>query len=108
MEATQNLDDVIAKMRVLDRKFRKSCSQVQLLSHRIKDKKRRYDRACKSKQRSWRYSLRLQLATLEGMRNMFYEYAYRRADELEALQDMLVDAGLMSDTEEDLHWSEEQ
>ena len=101
------VEETIAKMRVVDRKFRRSCRQIMLLNHRIKDKQARYDRAYKINQRSWRYSLRLQLATLEGMRNMFYEYAYKRADELEALQDTLVAAGVMSDTEEDLDWDEE-
>lgn len=107
MEAKQNHEEVIGKMRVLDRKFRRSCRQIMLLNHRIKDKQMRYNRAYKGNQRSWRYSLRLQLATLEGMKNMYYEYAYRRADELEALQEELVTAGLMSDTEEDLDWNDE-
>ena len=30
--------------------------------------------------------LRLQLCSLEGVRNMFYEYAYAKADELEKMQ----------------------
>lgn len=107
MEATQNHQEIIGKMRVLDRKFRHSCRQIMLLNHRIKDEKMRYSRAYKGNQRSWRYTLRLQLATLEGMKNVYYEYAYRRADELEALQDQLVAEGLMSDSEEDLDWSEE-
>ena len=107
MEVNHNTDEAIAQLRALDQKFRHSCRQIMLLNHRIKDKQVRYDRAYKLNQRSWRYSLRLQLATLEGMRNMFYEYAYRRADELEALQDSLVAAGVMSDTEEDLDWDEE-
>lgn len=107
MEATHSSEEVIAKMRLLDRKFQHSCRQIMLLNHRIKEKQRRYDRAYKEHQRSWRYTLRLQLATMEGMRNMFYEYAYRRADELEALQDELVNAGIMSDTEEDLDWDQE-
>ena len=80
---------------------------IPAVNNCIKDKQVRYDCAHKLNQRSWCYSLHLQLATLEGMRNMFYENAYRCADELEALQDSLVVAGVMSDTEEDLDWDEE-
>jgi hypothetical protein len=95
MAGSINVQETMTKMRVLDDKFNKSCKQIRLLNIKIKEKQERYNRAYKFKQRSWRYTLRLQLATLEGMRNMFYEYAYQRADELEALQDMLVTAGYM-------------
>jgi len=88
-----------------DRKFRRACQQIRLLNHRIEDAQTRYDRAYKNNRRSFRYTCRLQLATLEGMRNMFYEYACNRADELEALQEDLISAGLISDssdTEEEM------
>lgn len=88
-----------------DRKFRRACQQIRLLNHRIEDAQIRYDRAYATSRRSFRYTCRLQLATLEGMRNMFYEYACNRADELEALQEDLIAAGLISDssdTEEDM------
>lgn len=99
--------EVMAKMQGLDRKFRRSCNQIVLLNQRIKDKQARYDWALRAQQRSWRHSLRLQLASLEGLRNAFYEYAARRADELEVLQEALVEEGILSDTEEDLDWDEE-
>jgi hypothetical protein len=88
----------------INRKFRRTCQQLRLLNHRIEDAQMRYDRAYKKNRRSFRYTCRLQLATLEGMRNMFYEYACNRADELEVLQDELITAGLIShssDTDED-------
>ena len=65
----------------------------------------RYNQATHDEQRSWRYTLRLQLATLEGVRNMFFEYAHRYADELEALQDTLVSAGVLSNTEEEVDFT---
>ena len=102
MELSAANRETIAKLRDQAHKFKKACRQIIILSHRIKDKQTRYDRAYTKNQRVWRYSLRLQLAVLEGMRNMFLEYAYRRADEIEALQDVLVAEGLMSDTEEEL------
>ena len=88
-------------MQDLDKKFRKACQQIVLLNNQIEALQVRYDRAYKANQRTFRYSLRLRLATLEGVRNMFYEYAYRRADELEALQDQLVELGVIQDSDED-------
>ena len=106
--ASSSTEYLISEMRILDKKFRRACRQIVLLNNKLEGLQVRYDRAYKVNRRSFRYSIRLQLATLEGMRNMFYEYACRRADELEALQDQLVDAGVMSDTEEDIDWDEVQ
>ena len=106
--ATSN-NDTLAVFHSQDHKFRKACQQIRLLNHRIEDTQARYDRAYSNNQRSYRYTLRLQLATLEGMRNMFYEYACCRADELEELQEKLIAAGYISDTsdteEEMEYWS---
>jgi len=88
----------LTTFRATDRKFRRACQQIRLLNHRIEDAQVRYDRAYKDNRRSFRYTCRLQLATLEGMRNMFYEYACNRADELESLQEDLIAAGLISDS----------
>lgn len=98
-------NQALSTFRLTDRKFRRACQQIRLLNHRIEDAQVRYDRAYKTNRRSFRYTCRLQLATLEGMRNMFYEYACSRADELEALQEDLIAAGLISDssdTEEEM------
>ncbi|ELT88147.1 hypothetical protein CAPTEDRAFT_195377 [Capitella teleta] len=100
MDST-NTDELIAQMQELDKKFRKACQQIVLLNIQIEGLQVRYDRAYKANQRTFRYSLRLRLATLEGVRNMFYEYAYRRADELEALQDQLVELGVIPDSDDD-------
>ncbi len=83
---------------VLDRKFRKACLQIRLLNDRIEDLQVRYDRAYKAGRRSFRYTYRLQLATLEGLRNVCYEYACRRADELEEMQRDLIAMGVISDS----------
>lgn len=98
-------NQALETFRLTDRKFRRACQQIRLLNHRIEDAQIRYDRAYKTNRRSFRYTWRLQLATLEGMRNMFYEYACNRADELEGLQEELIAAGLISDssdTEEEM------
>ena len=51
-----------------------------------------------------RYAHRLKLATYEGMRNMYYEYACRRADELEKMQDCLIHRGMVSENSDSGRW----
>ena len=98
---------LMTELRTLDKKFRRSCRQIVLLNNRISDLQARYKRAYRDDRKSFRYTLRLQLATTEGTRNMYYEYACRKADELEAIQDQLVEAGVLSDSEEDIDWDED-
>ena len=87
--------------RNLDTKFRRSCHHIRTLNRRIEEVQVRYDRAFASGRRSFRYSHRLKLATYEGMRNMYYEYACRNADQLEKMQDDLILRGLISDGSSD-------
>ena len=60
---------------IAESKFRKTSEQVKLITRRLDllqiDKVKRDD------MNSFRYTLSLQLATTEGSRNMFYEYAIR-------------------------------
>ena len=102
--SNQTTEILTNQLQGLDRKFRRACRQVVTLNNKITDLQARYNRAYSVDRKSFRYTLRLQLATTEGMRNMYYEYACRRADELEAIQDQLVDAGVLSESEEDIDW----
>ena len=95
-----NSKKLLARFHAQDGKFRRACKQIRLLNRRLEDKQIRYDRAYSRNMRSARYTLRLQLATMEGMRNMFYEYASLVADELEEIQDQLISAGLVRDDSE--------
>jgi len=94
-------DPMMMSFRRLDCKFRRSCHHIRMLSRRIEETQVRYDRAFAAGRRSFRYSHRLKLATHEGMRNMYYEYACRRADELEQMQETLIQRGLISDSSEE-------
>jgi hypothetical protein len=94
-------DPMMMSFRHLDGKFRRSCHHIRMLNRRIEDIQVRYDRAFSTGRRSFRYSHRLKLATYEGMRNMYYEYACRRADELEQMQEVLIQRGIISDSSGD-------
>jgi len=89
-------EHMFASFKMLDKKFRKSCHHIRMLNRQIEDIQIRYDRAFSTGRRSFRYTHRLKLATYEGMRNMYYEYACRRADELEKMQDCLIQRGMIS------------
>ena len=76
-------------IRALNKPFRIACSQVILLNHKIEAAKARYDRARASGRLSFRYSNRLKLTSLEGVRNLIYEYARQKCEEIESLQEKL-------------------
>ena len=96
-EVCQSPDDLLTSFRQLDRKFRRACHHIRVLNRKIECVQVRYDRAFEAQRRSFRYTHRLKLATFEGVRNMYYEYACRRADQLERMQAILIAQGLISD-----------
>lgn len=63
-------------------KFRKSCAQITLLNARLEEMKLRYKKAKQENYNRFRYNLRLKLSVVEGARNMYYEYAYRQAEQV--------------------------
>ena len=99
-------EKLLNELEILERKYDCCYRQILVLNNRIRDLECRYQRACRGGRTSYRYTLRLQLATTEGMRNMYYEYACRKADELEAVQEQLVEAGVLSDSEEEIDLDE--
>ena len=82
----QSTKEMIYRIRDLNRKFRMACSQLILINNLIDETEVRYNISQAENHRSYRYILRLKLCSLEGVRNMFYEYAYTKADKLEKMQ----------------------
>ncbi len=85
-------------VQVMDAKFKKACQQLRLLNSWIERLQTRYDGAASANKRSHRYSLRIKLCVIEGVRNMFYEYALRMADKLDEMRQQM---GLLDNTDED-------
>ena len=50
------------------------------------DMKQRYNQAKTDNFRCFRYNLRLKLAVIEGVRNMYYDYAYAKAEKVAELR----------------------
>ncbi|WAR07334.1 LOW QUALITY PROTEIN: hypothetical protein MAR_017292 [Mya arenaria] len=70
-------------------RFQKACDQIVLLNHRLGEK--RYKMAKRSNNKAFRYNLRLKLAVIEGVRNMYYDFAYTKADRVAELRRELFD-----------------
>ena len=86
-----------------EKRFRTACDQIVLLNQRLGDVQKRYKLAKRSGNKAFRYNLRLKLAVIEGCRNMFYDYAYNKADQVADLRrdlfDEYVEIVSASDTE---------
>lgn len=88
------------RLREVERKFKKSARQVGVLDRQLDRLQARYKRADNSKTKAVFNSFRLQLSTLEGVRQVFYLYACERAAEKSRLQKEMQELVLMSTTEE--------
>lgn len=85
----------------METKFERACSQLTILNAKIAEIQLRYDRAAAVNRRSFRYSLRIQLVELEGVRNMYYQYARAKAEELDHMKQQILEA-LSDDSEEEM------
>ena len=90
-------EQLLCNLKQMNKKFRLACKQVVLMNNEIEHIQSRYDRAVSSGHRSFRYFLRLKIATLEGIRNLFYDYASQHADKLDALHLKLLREGIIEE-----------
>ena len=67
-------------------RFQLVCSQLRILNRHIDGIQHRFITADRKQQKSFRYSIRIRLSVLEGIRNMHYEYALKLADTLDQLR----------------------
>ena len=92
--------EILRRYLDLDQKFGLACRQLKVLKSSLADLQDRYDRAFRDNLRSFRYSLRLRMATLEGVQNMYHAYAERCAARIEDMQETLERLGLLQDSDE--------
>lgn len=74
-----------------ERRFRKSCEQVIVLNHHVEEATKRFHDADRADNKISRYNIRLRLSVLEGVRNMYYEYAAKMASDIVDLQRRIMD-----------------
>ena len=75
-----------AELYQTENRFRRACQQIIVLNSRLEELQLRYDQARLDNHKSFRYNLRLKMATVEGVRNSYYEYACCKAETVEELK----------------------
>ena len=66
----------------LKTRFQHAHQQVLILNKRIGEVHQRYNRAVKAQRKASRCNLRLQIAVLEGVRNVYFEYSKQLMEEI--------------------------
>jgi hypothetical protein len=88
-----------------ERRFRRACEQIVFLNNKLEDLQRRYAKAEMDNRKSFRYSLRLRLAVVEGLRNTYYDYAHGKANHVAELRQELFGENVLV-VEDDISDSE--
>jgi mitochondrial fission protein ELM1 len=72
-----------------ERRFKRACEQIVQLNYSLHALQQRYNKAKNDNHKSFRYSLRLRIAVVDGMHSMFYEYAHKKAEAVVELRQEL-------------------
>ena len=91
MRRVRRLDQLSA----VEKKLVRSCRQIILLNDQIRGLTKRYHSARAAGIKGFRYNLRVRIATVEGVRNMYYEYARLRAEEVAELRKELFNENVV-------------
>lgn len=97
-DSTMEKVQLYAELNETETRFKRACEQVVLLNDKLEGLQRRYDKARQENHRSFRYNLRLKMASVEGVRNAYYEYACEKAEKIAELR-YYVSAEAQSDSE---------
>ena len=89
IQVPQPLITKLQRLNVENRKFQRVCAHLVVLDNRERDLQVRYERACSDRSRGYRYSFRLQIASLSGVKLMYYRYAERQRDLVNRLAEEL-------------------
>ena len=91
------------KLQEHERQLVRACEQIILLNDKIRGLTKRYESAKLECFRSFRYNLRVRLAVVEGVRNVFYEYARDMAEDIADLRRELYgqNVEIITDTDHD-------
>ena len=74
------------KLKATEYCFKRACDQIVQLNRKMDSVMQRYYAARSNVNRNFRYKLRLRLAVVEGIRNMYYDYANLKASEIVTLR----------------------
>ncbi|KAH3711370.1 hypothetical protein DPMN_070879 [Dreissena polymorpha] len=79
------------QLKTAERHFRYACQQVMMISRQVEEVTRRYHGVDRTGDTISRYNIRLRLSILDGVRNMYYEFAAKKAAEIVELQQCVLD-----------------
>lgn len=88
---TLSLQEVQTTLLRAENQFRRACDQIVLVNVKLRACSVRYRRAKATNMKSFRYPLRLRLAVVEGVRNMYYDYATQKAQEIGHLRRIIAE-----------------
>lgn len=89
--ALARVEKILTEIKSAGEKFEKACQQSCLLEERINALMVRYERSRKDEHFSLYSSCGLQIEVLEGVSNMYYEYAKQQRDLIQNLQQAIKD-----------------
>ena len=98
--STDTIQNMTEKYHEEVRKFERAVSILVLLDNKVIDLKTRYLRAKRDNRKSFSYTLHLQLVATKGMRDLFFEYLSRKSDAGQAMQNELMEAGVIIEFQE--------
>ena len=69
-----------------ERRYKRACDQIVLLSGKCSDLRFKFSKACRENQRSYKNRLKLRLALTQGIMQTYYYYAYSQAETVAELR----------------------
>lgn len=82
--------DLVKEMDRLNIQVFQACGQVKLINREIEQLNVRYNHALQNEQTSFRYSLRLRLATYEGVRSKILQFARMKANRMDDIEEEIL------------------
>ena len=83
---------------VAEYQFRRACEQVLVLNEEVEQLTNKYKEADAAANKTLRYRLRLRISVMEGVRNMFYEFAAMKASVITQLQQCVLASEVQDDS----------
>ena len=74
------------ELKFAEKNFVRASEQFSLINKQYEQLKLRYDKAKEDRNSCFRYNLRLKLSVIEGVRGMYYEYLFVKADDITMLR----------------------
>ena len=91
--------DITDQIEMINMKFQRACQQFLILDNVIVDTERRYQSATTEGHQSSRYCLRMKIAILEEIRDMFSEYATEKVKEMQKLKNRQIEMWVLAEVD---------